>query len=448
MRTLHPVIAALATSLSIAGPAYAITEDASNTYVKKFGAVGDGVNDDTFAFQQALAQVKAGGVVFLPDGNFTLTSTIVITKPVTIIGTGAATQLYNKNNQTLFRFVNVNNAAIRDVYLGSSSIQPGVSLIEFVNSHHNQINNVTMLGGYYGLHLKGSLLNTVIDLRSGTNFQGFFAPTSINNTWVMAEPFNGISANANTFIAPVLEGGTNGLVLTDGAGQGSVHIMGGTIEGVSGTGLTLSGTFLPSSITGLPTCGAGCGYLGLSGIELLDTTFDALFDQIRRDRRFDQAVFYEFGRNFWFYDPQLDKVAPFVTGYAILNRFLSMESAALSGAPFRPDLPFGEFKASILDDLFNTYWADERWTWRNTLAIDSAPPNQNKWGGADLAAAILNIIQRDGGFTAMQKFWQTIATLRSASTQEEAMLNFLRAGKAATGKDYRALLRDNSLPFP
>ncbi len=251
MRTLTLVIAALATSLSIAGPARAITEDTSNTYVKRFGAVGDGVNDDTFAFQQALAQVKAGGVVFLPDGNFTLSSTIVITKPVTIVGTGAATQLYNKNNQTLFRFVNVNNSAIRDLYLGSGSTQPGVSLIEFVNSHHNQINNVTMLGGYYGLHLKGSLLNTVIDLRSGTNFQGFFAPTSINNTWVMAEPFNGISANANTFIAPVLEGGTNGLMLTDGAGQGSLHIMGGTIEGVSGTGLTLSGTFLPSSITGL-----------------------------------------------------------------------------------------------------------------------------------------------------------------------------------------------------
>jgi Pectate lyase superfamily protein len=217
MRTLNLIIATTVASLSIIGPAGAITEDTSNTYVKKFGAVGDGVNDDTYAFQQALAQVKAGGVVFLPDGNFTLSSTIVITKPVTIIGTGAATQLYNKNNQTLFRFVNVNNSAIRDVYLGSNSTQPGVSLIEFVNSHHNQINNVTMLGGYYGLHLQGSLLNTVIDLRSGTNFQGFFAPTSINNTWVMAEPFNGISANANTFIAPVLEGGTNGLVLTDGA---------------------------------------------------------------------------------------------------------------------------------------------------------------------------------------------------------------------------------------
>jgi len=151
----------------------------------------------------------------------------------------------------MFQFVNVNNSAIRDVYLGSASTTG--HLIEFIGGGHNQINNVTMLGGNYGLHLKGSLLNTFIDLRSGTNFQGFFAPTSTNQTWVYAEPnpATGISANANTFIAPVLEGGTNGIAISDGNGQGSLHITGGSIEGVSGTGLSLQNTFLPSSITGV-----------------------------------------------------------------------------------------------------------------------------------------------------------------------------------------------------
>jgi hypothetical protein len=61
---------------------------------------------------------------------------------------------------------------------------------------------------------------------------------------------NQISANANTFIAPVLEGGTNGIVLTDNEGQGSLNILGGTMEGISGTALTFSGTQLPSSATG------------------------------------------------------------------------------------------------------------------------------------------------------------------------------------------------------
>jgi hypothetical protein len=251
MKTLNSLLLALATSLAMVGSAVALDEDGTNAHVKRLGAFGDGMSDDTLAFKQAFAQVAAGGLVILPEGKYTLSDTIVITKPVTIVGAGFSTQLYMKNNKTMFQFLNVNNSAIRDVYLGSNSTSPGVSLIEFVNSHRNQVNNVTMLGGYYGLHLQGSLLNTIIDLRSGTNFGGFFAQTSITNTWVMAEAFGGISANANTFIAPVLEGGVNGIVLNDGAGQGSLNLTGGTIEGVSGTGLTLRGTFLPSSITGL-----------------------------------------------------------------------------------------------------------------------------------------------------------------------------------------------------
>jgi hypothetical protein len=251
MRRLLVLLAMAAASLSTICPVMALNEDGSQAHVMQYGAKGDGINDDTLAFQQAFDAVAAGGLVILPEGHFTLSSTIVIRKPVTIIGAGFATQIYGNTNASLFQLVNVNNTVIRDVYLGSSATQPGVSLIELVNSHHNQINNVTMLGGYYGLHLKGSLLNTIIDLRSGTNFQGFFAPTSVTNTWVMGEAFNQISANANTFIAPVLEGGVNGIVLTDNAAQGSIQVMGGTMEGISGTGLTFQNTTLPSSVTGV-----------------------------------------------------------------------------------------------------------------------------------------------------------------------------------------------------
>jgi Pectate lyase superfamily protein len=242
---------ALSASLILVGPAAAMSEDRSGTNVRRFGAIGDGYADDTRAFLQAIAEAHEHGLVFLPEGKFRLSSTIVITKPVKIVGTGFSTQIYNNNNQTLFQLVNVNNVEIRDLYLGSSSTQSGVSLIELVNSHHNQINNVTMLGGYYGLHLKGSLLNTVIDMRSGANFGGFFAKTSITNTWVMGEPYNQISANANTFIAPVLEGGVNGVVMTDNTAQGSIHIFGGTMEGITGTALTFQKTGLNSSITGV-----------------------------------------------------------------------------------------------------------------------------------------------------------------------------------------------------
>ena len=248
---IRQFIVAVAMVLVTAPTAMAMDEDASQTHVKRFGARGDGMNDDTGAFQQAINSVRAGGLVVLPEGNFRLSATVVITRPVTIVGAGFSTQIHMNGNRPLFRLENVNNAVIRDVYLGSNATQPGVSLIELVNSHHNRLDNITMLGGYYGLYLKGSLLNTFVDVRSGTNFGGFFAPTSVTNTWVMAEAYNNISANANTFLAPVLEGGVNGMIITDNNGQGSVQIVGGTMEGQTGTGLTLDRANMNSSITGV-----------------------------------------------------------------------------------------------------------------------------------------------------------------------------------------------------
>jgi len=154
----------------------------------------------------------------------------------------------------LFDFQGVDALSIRDLYLGSVSTVADTALIKLTNSHHMRIDNVTMLGSYYGLHLKGSLLATVVDLRSGTNFGGFFGAVSTPTWWVYGERFNDISANANTFIAPVLEGGLNGIWIKDTNGEGSLNITGGTIEGVgtgtSGIALKLENTQLPSSITG------------------------------------------------------------------------------------------------------------------------------------------------------------------------------------------------------
>jgi uncharacterized protein (TIGR03437 family) len=49
------------------------------------------------------------------------------------------------------------------------------------------------------------------------------------------------------------------------------------------------------------TCGAGCAHLGRTGIEITSTSFRWLYDGIRFRNEYDQVVFYEFGRNFWFY---------------------------------------------------------------------------------------------------------------------------------------------------
>jgi len=68
------------------------------------------------------------------------------------------------------------------------------------------------------------------------------------------------------------------------------------------------------SIAEVPTTfgtnGGALGYLGATGIELSEAVWQELYGEMRDHGAYDQAVFYELGRNFWFYGNQLNKVDP------------------------------------------------------------------------------------------------------------------------------------------
>jgi len=170
--------------------------------VRDYGAKCNGINDDTSAFKQAIAAAPFGGVVSVPPGSCVVTDTLVVnsTRLVSIVGDGVGSQIFQQADKTLLHFQNTTAVMIKNLFLGSAATTAGSALIKLTNSHRNRIENV-MLGSYYGLHLNGSLLNTVVDLRSGINFSNlFFAVSyvSTNQYWVYAEPTNQISANANT----------------------------------------------------------------------------------------------------------------------------------------------------------------------------------------------------------------------------------------------------------
>ena len=48
------------------------------------------------------------------------------------------------------------------------------------------------------------------------------------------------------------------------------------------------------------TCGAGCGYLGSTGIEVQTYYFESMYREVAQNDRYSQIPFYELGRNFWF----------------------------------------------------------------------------------------------------------------------------------------------------
>jgi serralysin len=201
------------------------------------------------------------------------------------------------------------------------------------------------------------------------------------------------------------------------------------------------------------SCGAGCGLIGSTGIEIATPTMTRLLVEANQDR-YNQAVFYELGRNFFFCTAALGAMAPFanggvfVTGFAHIHRFYSMDAAGLTGAPWDDNLDFDGFRYFILVELLDLYLADKTLTWENTLSVDKVPKNPHNWiSAAHLAAAFFHRIRRDHGYAGYRRFWQLMATAPKASTSRESAARFVQVARAATGEDYRGLLRDMSLPL-
>jgi uncharacterized protein (TIGR03437 family) len=189
----------------------------------------------------------------------------------------------------------------------------------------------------------------------------------------------------------------------------------------------------------IPSC-AACTYVGFNGSELTSTFFSVLYDDVQDNSEFDQVMFYEFGRNFWFYNNQLGQVSEFTTGFAIANRFISMGRAGLNGGPF-DGLTFQQFHSSDMIDFLNSYLANPNYTWENTILTGQAPPSAIGWSAADLAGAMLYRLYDDFGFPAYQAFWKALQRLPTANNPDASIQNFLSAAMTATGSNYGFLFK-------
>jgi len=188
------------------------------------------------------------------------------------------------------------------------------------------------------------------------------------------------------------------------------------------------------------TCGAGCGYLGFTGIEIMREYFEAGYTELKQNGLFDQVPFYELGRNFWFYGEQLGALDAFVTGFAVVNRYQSMDAAGVEGTSYGVG-DFETFRHAVLTDMAQGYLSDETITGIEGLTT-SPPANPFGLGTADVAASLFYRIQEDFGPEAYATFWRSMGSLPAASTPEEAIGNFLAAARTATGVDYGALFKD------
>ena len=119
--------------------------------VKDFGAVGDGLTDDTLSIQRALA---ASYCVFVPEGTYLMTGTIELTSQRSLIGMGQASIL--KCQSTGFNAIEVNG---RGTVIQNLRIESGATGIKFYGKDsectQNGVSDVQIIGADIGIVLDG-----------------------------------------------------------------------------------------------------------------------------------------------------------------------------------------------------------------------------------------------------------------------------------------------------
>lgn len=118
----------MATSLKLTGTKFSLSADfelgpnqtirlADAPSVRQFGAMGDGVNDDSAKITEALASLSSGGVLYFPIGTYRIESTLDIsTNGITLVGEGAGSVLFDPGN-VLLLYIKASDVRVRDLKL-------------------------------------------------------------------------------------------------------------------------------------------------------------------------------------------------------------------------------------------------------------------------------------------------------------------------------------------
>ena len=203
------------------------------------------------------------------------------------------------------------------------------------------------------------------------------------------------------------------------------------------------------------TCGAGCGFLGATGIEIITEYFNTLYNNVKNNNLYDQIVFYELGRNFWFYRKYIeyvdaDEIANITTGYAIFMRFASMEYAGINGSNFG-NLSFNTFKQSVIDN-FLIYLNDNSLSWFNTFKIGKSATGGNS---TTLVASMFFKLNELFGepFTQttensfISKLWRAVSNTPIRLNTQDAIDNLVTATSIASGVDAKPLFKSWKFPL-
>jgi hypothetical protein len=171
--------------------------------VKDFGAVGDGVTDDTAAIQAAINSfapynsfVADGGNLYLPPGRYKLTASLDLTGKhgLALIGSGVlSTEIFASGDYPVISSVNTsaapwNDGCIRDMTIrGGGNTNANAHGIYTVFTNGCTIENIAIYSCKYGLNLNHSWQFDIsnVDAHGGTtdrcDIGVYMGPTTLTN---------------------------------------------------------------------------------------------------------------------------------------------------------------------------------------------------------------------------------------------------------------------------
>lgn len=139
----------------------------NQVYVTDFGAEGDGETDDSESFQAAHDQLPSdGGVIVIPGGRFwRVESTIKITKPVTIMGSGSSpsTLMRSTNLSSNFFHFDAESSSLQNLRIIGVGAQTSTSgtfaVTTTTNASRFYVSNVQILNVNSGISLLSNLFS-------------------------------------------------------------------------------------------------------------------------------------------------------------------------------------------------------------------------------------------------------------------------------------------------
>ncbi|QNP54277.1 Ig-like domain-containing protein [Hymenobacter qilianensis] len=187
------------------------------------------------------------------------------------------------------------------------------------------------------------------------------------------------------------------------------------------------------------TCGVACGKIGATGIEMMHPWVTDLYAGVRDKGEHRTTLFYELGRNFWFYwDPlyvtgmKLDVA----TGYAHLMKYMATDYLRLPLSPIEAQQRRG------LEEIATVYLRSPEWDWQRVVRSGQALDGEGKPVGGQflLAGLLLRLQAQHGGQGFIQRLWREVGQRPHARSEQEAIDNLALAIYAGANQNLGQVL--------